>query len=141
MPGKLGFGAQFWLHNGTALTKVADIISVNRPNISVDTIDVTTHDSAGGVREFIAGLADPGDLSVQMLYVPGSAGDTLLLAALSARAPKAFKIVIPAATGSQDITGTIIPTGYEVDDVPTDDRMTATFTGKVSGSTTQAASV
>lgn len=138
MAAKHGFGATFSLHNGTVLTVVADILAITPPNTTVETIDITTHGSAGGFREFMAGLADGGEFSIRINYVPGSAGDTLIAAAVTARTSKAFKINLPAGTGTRDFTGTCIPTGYEKDDVVIDDKMTAVLTAKITGSVTEA---
>jgi hypothetical protein len=140
MTAKLGFGATFSLHNGTALTAVAELLSVTPPAYTVETIDGTTHGSASGIREFIPGLIDPGELTATFHHVPGSAGTDLLEDQVAARTTRAFKIVLPTTSGSYDITGTCIPMSYAVDDVPIDDKMTATFTAKVTGAVTIAAS-
>lgn len=139
MAGKHGFGAKFFLHNGTALTEIADIMAVTPPSPTVETIDTTTHGSEGGVREFIAGLIDTGEGSIRINWVPGSASDTLLSAAVMSRAVKAWKINVPAGTGTRDFNGNCIVTGYEKDDVVIDDKMTAVVTIKVSGMITEAA--
>lgn len=142
MTGILGFGAQLWLTSSGSpgtLTRVFGLTAVNRPNLTVDSVDSTTHESVGGVREFIAGLADPGELTATMHYEPGSATDDLILEHLASRKKRAFKIVTPAATGTEDHTGTILLTSYEPDDGPIDGIRTATLTGKVSGALTQAA--
>lgn len=144
MAATLGFGAKFFLGNASnVLTELTGgIVSVNRPNLQVETVDTTHHGTPSGVRTAMAALADPGEISVRLFYEPGSADDTLLLAALSARASKSFKIVLKESDGTtQDVTGSCIPTGYDVDDVMVEDKMTAVFTAKVSGVTTQAASV
>lgn len=139
MAGKHGFGAKFFLHNGTALTEVADVMGVTPPSPTVETIDTTTHGSPGGVREFIAGLIDTGEGSIRINYLPGSASDVLLSAAVMSRAVKAWKINVPAQTGTWDFTGNCVVTGYEKDDVVIDDKMTAIVTFKVSGLITEAA--
>src|SRR3546814_16308727 len=78
MAGIHGFGAKFKLHNGTALTAIANVLAVKPPSPTVETIDVTDHDSAGTMRDFIAGLIDPGAGTVRAHYLPGSPGDGLL---------------------------------------------------------------
>lgn len=141
--GILGHGTTLWLTNSSSvLTQVLGLLSVNRPNLTVEAVDTTTHESSNGVREFIAGLADPGELTATLHYEPGGATDTLLLEHLSSRAKRAFKIVVKEADGTtQDVTGTILLTSYEPDDAPIDGVRTATITAKVSGATTQAATV
>src|SRR3546814_16245129 len=79
MAGIHGFGAKFKLHNGTALTAVANVLAVKPPSPTVETIDVTDHDSAGAIREFIAGLIDTGEGTVRVHYMTGSTGDAFLL--------------------------------------------------------------
>lgn len=141
MTGILGYGTFLYLTNGSgALTKVLGLLTVNRPNLTVETADTTTHDSPDAVREFIAGLADPGDLSATLHYEPGSATDDLLLEHLISREKRAFKIVTVSSTGTEDNEGLVILTSYEPDDAPVDGVRTASLTGKVSGLMDQAAS-
>lgn len=139
MAGTHGFGAQFWLHNGSTLVQVADVLSVTPPSATVETIDTTTHGSTGAIREFIAGLIDSGEGSVRINWNPGSASDTLLEAQLAARTPRAFQIVVPTAGGgTRTYSGTCLVTGYEKDDVVIDDKLTAVLTIKASGAITAA---
>lgn len=139
MAGKHGFGAKFFLDDAGTLTEISDVMSVTPPSPTVETIDTTTHGSAGGVREFIAGLIDAGEGSIRINYLPGSASDALLAAAVLSRAVKPWKINVPASTGTWDFTGNCIVTGYEKDDVVIDDKMTAVLTFKASGLITEAA--
>lgn len=134
-----GEGTQLFLTDGLgAELRVPNLLSVNNPNLAVDIVETTNHDS-GGVREYIAGLADPGEISATMLYDPGSPIDDLLLEHLVSRDTRPFRISLVGSDGSfQDFTGNIIVTGYEPDDAPVDGRREATFTGKVTGATTQA---
>jgi len=44
-------------------TAIAEIIDINGPNYTRETIDVTNLDSSGGYREFIAGFRDGGEVS------------------------------------------------------------------------------
>ena len=139
MAGKHGFGAKFFLGDALPLTEAADILSVTPPSATVETIDTTTHSSAGGVREFIAGLIDTGEGSIRINWVPGNATDIAFAAALASRAVKLFKINVPASAGTRDFSGSCVVTGYEKDDVVIDDKMTAVLSFKVSGLITEAA--
>ncbi len=135
-----GEGTELWLTNSSAtLVSITPLLTCNRPNLTVDVVETTNHGS-GSTREYIAGLADPGELSATILYTPGSAVDTLLLEHLASRATRAFKIVVVETDGTtQDVEGNLILTGYEPDDAPVDGRREATITGKVTGATTQSA--
>lgn len=137
--GPNGEGTQLFLTDGLgAELRIPNLLTVNNPNLAVDIVETTNHDS-GGVREYIAGLADPGEISATMLYLPGSAIDLLLIEHLASRDTRPFRISLVEQDGTfQDYSGSIIVTGYEPDDAPVDGRREATFTGKVTGSTTQA---
>lgn len=140
MAGKHGFGAKFFLGDTVpTLNEISDILSVTPPSATVETIDTTSHSSPGAVREFIAGLMDTGEGSIRINWVPGNTGDVALSAALASRAVKAFKINLPATTGTRDFSGSCVVTGYEKDDVVIDDKMTAVLSFKVSGLITEAA--
>lgn len=105
-------------------------------------MEVTNHCTSGGTREFIAGLADPGELSATILYEPGSATDLLILEHITSRETREFKIVLVSPDGTtEDATGSVILTAYEPDDAPVDGRREATITGKVTGAMTQAPTV
>ena len=57
----------------TAVT-VAGLTSIGGLELSADTIDVTTLDSDGGYREFIAGFKDAGEVSLEG-YLKSAAGE------------------------------------------------------------------
>lgn len=139
MAGKHGFGAYFKAHNGTALTKISNVLAVKPPNTTVETIDVTDHDSANAMREFIAGLIDTGEGTIRIHYLPGSAGDLLMTTLVTSRAVKAWSIGVPSSAGFWEFTGSAVFTSYEKDDVVIDDKMTALLSFKVSGPITEAA--
>lgn len=63
MAGISAHGTQlYWADDPTALAnRIGEVTSVSGPTTTVDTIDVTSHDS-GGWREFVAGLGDFGEL-------------------------------------------------------------------------------
>lgn len=49
---------------------VARLSSIGGLELSADTIDVTTLESDGGYREFIAGFKDAGEVSLEGYFVP-----------------------------------------------------------------------
>lgn len=138
---RIGSGSEFHLHNGLtpgALVEIAEIISVTPPNPQTDDVDATHMGSPNRRREYIAGLIEDGEGTFEMNLVPGSATDQLLVGALQAGNARGYKIVLPTATGTWEITGTCIVKGYERT-VPIDDRMTATLTVRFTGASTEAA--
>lgn len=134
----IGHGTKFELGDGAdpeVFTEIAEIFDFTPPNETTDTIDATNFQSPNRYREFIMGLTDPGEISFEMNFVPGSTSETKILAAKASQTAKTGRITFP-----NDWTWTfdVLITGYEPA-VPADDKMTATVTGKVSGSVVRAA--
>ncbi len=139
---KISFGSELWMGPaGGTLVKMAELLNVNPPRRSRETIDATTHDSPGGAQEFIAsGIYDPGEVSGSINYIAGSAGDDALIAAVTDGVIRDFKIVAKSASDTEDLTFSGFVTEYGVDDLPVEGKQTASFTIKVSGEIDQAAS-
>jgi predicted secreted protein len=136
----IGLGAEFWLDSaGDVLTQLGEILSVALPNSQVEDVEATHMASPGRRREYIAGLIDDGEGTIEMNYVPGSATDILIRAALADGATRDYKAVLPVADGSTwEVTGDCIVKGYERS-IAIDDRMTATLTVRFTGSSSEAA--
>jgi predicted secreted protein len=136
----IGAGTEFHLHNGTALTELVGVFNVTIPESTTDDVETTHYKSAGRFREFIAGLKDRGEFTVEMNFVAGNATDILCRAADAASDTRAFKIVLPddAGDAAWEIEGTAYAKGYSRN-IPIDDRMTAVLTLRVSGDLTEAA--
>lgn len=54
----------------TSAVTVARLSSIGGLELSADTIDVTTLESDGGYREFIAGFKDAGEVALEGYFVP-----------------------------------------------------------------------
>lgn len=136
----IGWGAEFWLHNGTALTKFAGVFEVTIPQSTADDVETTHYESPNRTREYIRGLRELGEFSVQMNYVAGSATDLLAQDFDVDGDTRAWRIVIPDSAGVDErfIDGTGYSRGYERS-LPLDDRLTAALTIKVASATTETA--
>lgn len=64
----LGFGTKFRRWSGTAWETIANVVSIDGPSMSRDTIDVTNLDSVGGYKEFLGGLRDGGSVSLTLQF-------------------------------------------------------------------------
>lgn len=135
---KTGYGGEFHLHNGTALTELLEVVSFTLPNGETETVEATHLKSPGRRREYIAGMIEDGELEVVLNYVPGSVTDTLILDALTEGDSRAFMAVLPRTTTDWEITGTCIVTGYDRGSVEADGKMEATMTVRLTGATTEA---
>lgn len=131
----IGYGSLFEISTDGGATWVSpgQAISVTPPAIAVDAIDVTHMQSAGGAREFIPGMMDPGECSIEMNFLPGSEGEAIIFGAL--RMKVKARCTFPAG---ETATFDAIITGY-APAAPMDDKMTATLTCKVSGVVVNAA--
>jgi hypothetical protein len=134
----IGSGAEFWLDNASGvLTQLSEILAVALPNPQIEDVEATH--MASTAREFITGLTDYGEGSVEMNYVPGSATDILIRAAVADGVTRSFQTTLQVADGSTwEISGDCIVKGYERN-APIDDRMTATMSVRFTGAPSEAA--
>ncbi|MES3154344.1 phage tail tube protein [Sphingomonas faeni] len=132
---KKNFGAQFWL--GSALgvpTRISGLLSVKAPSLSRGTIDTTTHESEDGIMTFMGeGVADPGEGTAQIEWIPGSTGDGIVLDALAKGDVRSVQIFVNGNNGKASLTGECIITSYEPDDQPVQGKQAATIGFKASG--------
>lgn len=69
MAGLDGFGTQFKRGDGGGVevfTPLADVTNVSGPGLSRETIDVTSHGSPDAWMQFIGGLKDGGEVSLEI---------------------------------------------------------------------------
>lgn len=132
---KRSFGIE--LHfavSGSPVEKIAEIKTLNPPKRSRSTIDVTTHDSPEGAREFITeGIYDTGEVSGTVHYGVDAGQDDAFIEAAESGDLLDVKIVMKSGAGTEDqeFKGFVTefgPNGSEVEGV-----QMADFTIKVSG--------
>lgn len=103
MAQQAAFGTLISIDNGGSYSNIAFVRDVSGPNLSLDTIEVTHHASTGGWREFIAGLLDGGEVSLDLfidLSQATQANSTGLLSELTGRSVEGFKITWPDASNA-----------------------------------------
>jgi predicted secreted protein len=138
----IGYGSRFQIYSGLLGSPAADwtdlgeVYNITAPSSTVDMVDVTHMQSPGGRREFVPGLIDPGECSFEMNFIPGSDGDLILLAILDQEPSERVRncrIVFP-----NDVMWTFQANlmTYEPS-APTDDKMTANVSFKVTGLVTR----
>lgn len=132
---RIGYGTLFQTGDGNspeAWTTLAEVTSITPPNMARDSIDASHEQSPDGWREFIAGMKDGGDVTIEMNFDPDSTSVAALMAELNLSGPAATKtrrILFPD-TSTFDFEAFL--TAFEPD-APLDDRMTATATFKITG--------
>lgn len=100
-----------------------------------DTIDVTSHDSADGYREYVAGLGDGGELSLDGNFITSdSNGQIALHTDMQAGTVRACFLLLPMSVG-QALSFNAIAKGFEPS-FPHDGKMGLSGSLKVSGKPT-----
>lgn len=98
-------------------------------------VEVTSFDSAG--REYIAGLADGTEVTLEANYLPADTQQAGLIADVDAGLNRNFEIVMTDGTNTKTFSVTFTCLGWVIN--PSfDDKNTISFTLKVSGAITVA---
>ena len=63
-----GVGTLFRRWSGAAWVNIAEVTNITGPGMTRETIDVTSLDSTGGYREYIAGFRDGGTINLTMNF-------------------------------------------------------------------------
>ena len=125
-----GFGTKF---NWNAVD-IAEGTNITGPSESADMIDVTSHDSPNAYREFVAGLRNGGDISIEGNFIKGdTAGQIAMHADLQSGAKRAWIIKFPGwAAGAPQISGFGFVTAFDPT-FPYEDKIGFSATVKVTG--------
>lgn len=129
------FGTILAIDNGGSYSDVAFVRDISGPNLSLDTIEVTHHASTGGWREYIAGLLDGGEVTLDLFIDLSQAtqgNSTGLLSELTGRTVEGFRITWPDASTA---TFNALVTSWEPGAV-IDGALTGSSTLKITGAVT-----
>ena len=127
-----GVGTVFRRYNGTTWDVIAEVNSITGPGMTRDFIDVTSLDSTGGYREFIAGFRDGGTVVLAMNFT--RANYDLMKADFESDTSVLYEIVLPD-TDSTSVVFMGLVTELPLT-IPTDDKVTIDVTIKVDGEVT-----
>lgn len=128
------FGTTLSVTIASVLTPVAELTNIGGLSLDSDEIDVTTHDSTEGWREFVQGLKDGGSFDVEGIYM-ADASQKGLVTLLGAGTVGACEIVFPSTLGKWTFNGFVKSFAT---DGPMDDALKFTATIRVSGKPTLA---
>lgn len=112
-------------------TAIAEVAGITGPGISRNAIDATHLNSPSQAKEFIAGLIDAGEVSLDLNWLPSDATHAALFNDLMAGTKDTYSIVWPNA-GPTTWTFTALVTAFSPT-APKDDRLSASATLKLSG--------
>ena len=127
-----GVGTLFRRWSGTAWVNIAEITQISGPGKTRETIDVTSLDSTGGYREFIAGFRDAGNIQLTMNFSRSTY--ELMNDDFESDEVQNYEIVLPdGETTSLEFEGLVTELPLEI---VGDDKITNTVTIKVTGQPT-----
>ena len=131
MCAKVGKGTILARWTGSVYEDVAEILSISPPNYSQGIIDTTHMDSTDDFRTFLGGNIDAGEASVEVQFDPatGTHQQDDLRTDLETGGVKQLRITF---SDSSTIVFNALVSNFE-SQAPLDDKLTATFTMKVSG--------
>lgn len=133
----IGYGSTMQIDNAAGtLTDVGEIVAIGGPGARKATPDATHMGSPSRTQEFISGLHDPGEVSVTLNYTPAQASNTHILEIHRAQASRTYAITWPDGAS---VTGELFVSSVEPA-VQVGDKMELTFTAKLTGVQTYAAS-
>ncbi len=114
------------------------VTNLDGPGLSVDVIDVTTHDSTNAWEEAVAGILRSGEVSMDIVWDPADAfyanAGTGLLADLIARVPITLTLQFPDVA-TTEWTFQALVTGFEPS-MPVDGLLGASVSFKPTGNMT-----
>jgi hypothetical protein len=128
----IAYSSTFGIWNGASYTNVAEVTNITPPQYTRDAIEATHHASPNSYREYIPGMIDGGEVSIEINYVPSNAD--VIIAALQSSSAGQFRIT---HANGVSVTFSAVVTGYSPE-TPIDGKMSATATFKVSGRPTWA---
>jgi predicted secreted protein len=124
-----GVGTKFYRWNSGTWQVLAEVNSISGPSMTRDFIDVTSLDSIGGYREFIAGFRDGGTINLSMNFTRTTYD--LMKADFENDEAGHYEIVLPdAESTSFEFRGLVTELPLEI---PADDKVTANVTIKIDG--------
>ncbi|NML55662.1 outer capsid protein Hoc [Streptomyces sp. R302] len=135
MAGENAFGVAFARGDGAVpevFTALAAVNNVGGPSLTRSTIDVTAHDSPNGWMEFVGGLKDGGEVTIDVNYMP--AAHDSLIADFNDKDPRNYRLTFPDDDQTQWGFPAIM-TGFQPT-APVDDKLSASLTFKVAGEPT-----
>jgi hypothetical protein len=121
-------------------TTIAQVVNISGPGLSLDTTDVTSHDSTGAWEEVVGTILRSGEIKLDLVYDPNAVTHKWavggLLSDLVLRTATAYTLVFPS-TAAVTWAFNAFVTGFEPS-APVDGALTATATLKITGAPTLA---
>jgi len=128
---------RFQIGNGASpevFNTIEEAFSISGVGFTRDLVDATSFDS-DGKREYIAGLADGQEITVECNYIPGADYQEAMIDAVEDGDNINFRLVAELDSPATTFAFSGTPLGWVINP-SVDDRNTITFTVKISGDIT-----
>lgn len=137
---RIGHGTRFSLgdsNSPASYTELAEVTNITPPGISRDAVEATHMQSPEMYREFVAGLINGGEVTLEMNFIPEGGSTQEIIALFANREAKECRITFYRTNGEVAAYWDFdaIATGFEPE-APIDDKMMATVTFQVTGKPT-----
>jgi predicted secreted protein len=130
-----GYGAKFQVETAPDVwTSIGEVTDIQVPERERETHDATHYESDDAYREFIPGLRDGGECTIEFNLIPGGASHDQIIDLFDSDDVESLRIVFPN-DAKLNFSGFCTKVG-EV--IPMDDKMSGSATFKVSGKPTLA---
>lgn len=140
----IGAGATFSRGDAASpevFTAVAEVMSIGGPALSVGSVEATHLTSPNKWKEFIPGMVDGGEVTLELNFLPANAthkdASGGLLNDMRTRHQGNYKISFPDSPATE-WTFPAFVTGFEVTTPTGDEKLAASVTLKISGEATLA---
>jgi hypothetical protein len=120
---------------GGSYTTIAEVLDIDGPSMSADTIDTTHHSSASAARQHIISLIDAGEVSFEVNFLPQDAThdeNSGLIYVFKNRKKRGFQLVFDPSGTPMTLTFVGSVTGFGPS-APVEGKLTASVTLKVDG--------
>jgi hypothetical protein len=141
---RIGWGGKVYLSTDNTeanLVLLAEVKDCTFPQDEVDEHEVTHLASPDKRKEFISGMRDGGEVTVNMNFDPGSATDLLLTAALESGTTRKVRFVVPDNDGAGTAAWNYVTSGfvkrYAPDGMSPNEPMTSTAVIRITGAMEQ----
>lgn len=127
-----GLGIEVRVDDGSGMVPIPGVMSITGPGKTRDTVDVTSHSSSGGYREYISGLRDGGELSFDMNWLFGDSAQDALEDSYDSNDVIAVEVAFPMAATDNLVSFDAFVTDMSWNG-PTDAQVTRSVTLKITG--------
>ena len=131
-----GLGAIFSRYNGTDYDIIGEVVNITPPSVSKEPIETTELNPTDGFNTYIGGIKDGGEVTVELNFDPALTADAENQALLKADVEGSAdteQYKIDFAVGGPNVVFTAVPTGFTPGQIAANEKLTVTFTCKISG--------